>query len=321
MDFDTLLPELIFDAVSAQGLRATGALLPLNSYENRVYEIALEDSEPIIAKFYRPNRWSFEQIAEEHRFIAAVAAAEIPVVSPLALENPLAKQNTIGQIGDFFYAFFPKFRGREEPELTVDHRRWLGRSLGRLHNVGANFTAHHRLELTPETYGYQSVDAIFAEKYVPTEIIPSLDAHWLQAIQLTENYFTTGLQMIPLHGDCHWGNILWNHNGPCLLDFDDMVIASPVQDVWMLFHGSAEELKIQKDSFFEGYETFRHFDYDTLILMEPLRTLRMIHHAAWIGRRFQEPAFKRAFPYYHETRYWESFLLAIKEQIALMQDL
>ena len=321
MDFDTLLPELIFDAVAEQGLRATGAMQPLNSYENRVYEITLEDEAPVIAKFYRPHRWTLFQIREEHLFVQALADAEIPVVAPLALAKPVKEQNTLGQIGAFFYAFFPKFRGREEVELSNDHRQWLGRSLARVHNVGANFKARHRIELSPETYGYNSLSAILQEHYAPDELTKNLETHLLQAIALTEDFFTAGLKFIPLHGDCHWGNILWNHDGPHLLDFDDMVIAPPVQDLWMLFHGSADEIAKQKESFFNGYEMFRRFDHDTLILSEPLRTLRMIHHAAWIGRRYNEPAFQRAFPYYKDTRYWENFLLSIKEQIALMQDL
>lgn len=321
MDFITLLPDTIFNAVSEQGYRPTGALFSLNSYENRVYDIAIEEGEPVVAKFYRPNRWSAEQIREEHLFVSAVANAEIPAVEPLILKKPTPHHVTIGEIDGYFYALYPKFRGREEPDLNNEKRKWLGRSLGRLHNVGESFLAKHRLQLDPETYGYQCLDTILDQSFLSPDLAESLETYLLRALELVEIYYRPGLKLIPLHGDCHLGNVLWNHAGPHLLDFDDMIIAPPAQDVWMLFSGDKNEVREQQEAFFEGYETFRKFDMTTLILMEPLRTLRMIHYAAWIGRRFEEPAFQRAFPYYRENRYWEELLLAIKEQISLMQEL
>jgi Ser/Thr protein kinase RdoA (MazF antagonist) len=321
-NFEHLLPEAIFKTVSGQGMWPTGALVPLNSYENRVYEIGIEEAPPIVAKYYRPGRWSAEAIADEHRFIAAIAEAEIPVVSPLVLKNPLPGISTLAQTEDgIYYTFYPKFRGREHAEITNDDRRWLGRSLARLHNVGAHFKAKHRLSLTPETYGYASLEFILAQEFLPPDLKKNIEILLRQALELTVPFFKKDFQPIPLHGDCHPGNILWNKDGPYLLDFDDMIIAPPVQDLWMLFNGSEEEQKKQREVFFEGYETFRHFDLSSLILSEPLRTLRIIRHAAWIGQRYQEAAFRKAFPYYEERRHWEEFLQSIKEQISLLQEL
>ena len=310
MHFAQLLPEMIFQTVEDHGFIPTGSLTPLNSYENRVYEIGIEEKEPIIAKYYRPGRWSKEAIIEEHQFLKALQEAELPVVAPFVMD----------QIDDIHYAFFPKFRGREQPEITNDNRRWLGRTLARLHNLGDHFKAKHRLHLTPKTYGYDSLSFILTQEFLPPDLNQNIEAHLVMALERVAPFFKTDLKAIPLHGDCHPGNILWNKDGPHLVDFDDMVIAPPVQDVWMLFNGDEEEKREQQKIFFEGYEMFRAFDHATLRLAEPLRTLRMIRHAAWIGQRYEEPAFQRAFPYYNQRRYWEGFLLEIKEQIGLLSE-
>ena len=319
MNFDQLLPESIFETVQTQGWVATGALSPLNSYENRVYEIGIEAGDPIIGKYYRPARWSGEAIGEEHRFLNTLVEAEIPVVAPLPLKNPLPMVETLGQTGEIYYAFFKKFRGRERSEMSNEDRRWLGRLLGRLHNIGSRFKSEHRLRLTPQTYGSDSLAFILTQEFLPDDLKRSLENSLQEAIQLVEPRFNEGTKTIALHGDCHPGNILWNKEGPHLVDFDDMVVAPPVQDVWMLFNGTDEEKKEQQKIFFEGYEMFRAFDHNTLSLTEPLRTLRMIRHAAWIGQRYGEPAFQNAFPYYTQRRYWEGFLFEVKEQIALLR--
>ena len=319
MQFGSLLPEIIFNAVSSQGYQPTGALLALNSYENRVYEIGLEEESPIVAKFYRPGRWSLETIADEHRFIAALAEAEIPVVSPLSLKKHVPGIKTLGETGGLFYCFYPKFRGREKAEIVGEDLEWLGRTLARIHNVGGHLKAGHRLTLTPQTYGYENLHFILAQEFIPADLQSNLEALLSQALKTVEPFFNN-LEMIPVHGDCHPGNILWKADGPYLLDFDDMVVAPPVQDVWMLFSGDASERKEKEKDFFKGYEMFRPFDRRTLILSEPLRTLRMIRHAAWIGQRYAEPAFQRAFPYYEQRRFWEEFLQSIREQISLLQE-
>ncbi|PIR20265.1 MAG: serine/threonine protein kinase [Deltaproteobacteria bacterium CG11_big_fil_rev_8_21_14_0_20_47_16] len=320
MNFEDLLPNTICDAVASQGYSPTGALFPLNSYENRVYEIPLDEGEPIIAKFYRPGRWSAEAIGDEQNFIASLADFEIPVVPSLKLPHPLAAIPTVAEAASFYYTITPKFRGRARDELSNDDRKWLGRMIARMHNAGEHLQTPHRLALTPQTYGYDSVKFILNQPFIADDLKRSVEFCLNQALTTLTPLFTPDLKTFPIHGDCHMGNILWNNDGPHFVDFDDMVIGPPVQDVWMLFHGTAEEQKTQRDAFFEGYELFRKFDYGSLRLAEPLRTLRMIRHAAWIGQRYDDPAFQRAFPYYTQNRYWEEFLLAIKEQIGAMQD-
>lgn len=319
MEFGQLLPDLIFGAVNAQGYRPTGTLFPLNSYENRVYEIGLEGQEPLVGKFYRPGRWSAEAIAEEHAFLGALEEHEVPVVRSLKLPNPVAQSDYLGKTRDIYYALYPKFRGREHAEITLEDLGWLGRTLGRLHNIGANFSAPHRMSLDVHSYGHKNLEYILQLPFLPGDLAGHLETLLHQALEKIEQGFQHAPKNILLHGDCHPGNVLWNPDGPHLLDFDDMIHAPPVQDVWMLFHGSEEEKRKQQDAFFEGYEVFREFDYSSLRLVEPLRTLRMIRHTAWIGARHREPIFKRAFPYFEERRYWEEFLLSIKEQIALLQ--
>ncbi len=320
-NFDQLDPETCFRSAELQGFRPTGALFPLNSYENRVYELALEDGDSLIGKYYRPGRWSAETIAEEHLFMKALAEAEIPIVLPYSLPEPLDLVDSVAEINGLYYTFYPKFRGREHDEISDEDRRWMGRTLGRLHNIGEAFPSKHRRQLNPTNYGTNSLEFILRQDFLPKDLLESISAHLEQAIQLIVPTFYEGLECIPLHGDCHPGNILWNSEGPSLVDFDDMVVAPPIQDLWMLFHGSADDIRRQKDVFFEGYSLFRDFNQNSFSLVEPLRTLRMIHHAAWIGRRYTEAIFQRAFPYYRERRYWEEFLLSIKEQIALLQEI
>lgn len=319
--FNHLLPETIFKTLAAQGFRPTGRLFPLNSYENRVYEVGLEEQEPVVAKYYRPGRWNADAIIEEHRFLLALAEAEVPVVRPLALKGHLPQIETVGRAGEIYFALYPKFRGQQHSETTNEDRRWLGRLLARLHNVGEHFRSVHRQRLTPDTYGRASLEFILTQKFLPADLQKSLETMLLRAIDLVAPFFREGMPAIPLHGDCHPGNILWNRDGPHLLDFDDMVIAPPVQDLWMLLYGTETEMEEQKKFLFEGYEVFRKFDRNTLILNEPLRTLRMIRYAAWIGQRYEEEMFQWAFPYYRERRYWEEFLQGIKEQISLLQEI
>lgn len=323
MHFDHLLPDTIYETIEAEGFRPTGVLSPLNSYENRVYEVPVEEGEPLIAKYYRPGRWSPEAIADEHRFVGTLKEAEIPVVAPLPLKAGLSSCRSLGKTRQegILYAFFPKFRGREHAEITNDDRQWLGRLLARLHNIGESFEAKHRLRLTPETYGDKSLHFILSQEFLPKDLKENIELHLVQAIDLARPFFSGPMKTIATHGDCHPGNILWNREGPHLVDFDDMVVSPPVQDIWMLFYGNREEKAEQQRIFFEGYEVFRKFDRSTLMLSEPLRTLRMIRHAAWIGERYTEPAFQRAFPYYRERRYWEGFLQEIREQISLLQEL
>lgn len=322
MDFDDLTPDLILSAVEQQGFLPTGALYPLNSYENRVYEIPLENQNSIIGKFYRPNRWSFETIDEEHEFLYALKAEDVNVVEPNPLKLASNRLQTLADLDGYYHCFFRKFRGKEHDDLSLDDRKWIGRTLARLHNIGANFVAKHRLNLNPETYGYANADLLLDHEVVPDELKHALEVILFDCIDRCADVFDCqDWQNIAVHGDCHLGNILWNQDGLFLVDFDDMVTAPPIQDIWMLFHGSEDEIKHQQDALFEGYETFRKFDYDSLILTEPLRTLRIIRHNAWLAQRCHEDIFKKSFPYFTERRHWETFLLNLKEQLSLLQSL
>jgi Ser/Thr protein kinase RdoA (MazF antagonist) len=322
MDFAALLPDRILAAVACQGLDPTGVILSLNSYENRVYEIKLEQESPIVAKFYRPGRWDAAAILEEHRFSHWLRKAGLPVVAPIQLPHPCSGDaKTLGTTDGLFYAFFPKFIGREHADFTLPDLEVLGEVLGRMHQAGADFATPHRLHLTPATYGYQSLADILTQNFLPADLKSPLEHTLGHALGLTEPFFSASLPTQVLHGDCHAGNILWDAFGPNFVDFDDMLVGPPVQDVWMILGGGTGSAEERHEAFFNAYEKHYDFDAATLELTEPLRTLRMIRHAAWIGRRYAEPAFKRAFPYYEQRRYWEEFLLAIKEQIALLQEL
>ncbi|MBL7684522.1 MAG: serine/threonine protein kinase [Deltaproteobacteria bacterium] len=320
MSFQNLLPDLIYQVVSQEGYLPTGTLFPLNSYENRVYEIHLEDHEPLIAKFYRPDRWTLDAIDEEHRFLEKLEEMEVPVVSPLLLKKPLVPFRFLGKIQEYPYALFPKFRGREHADFSSEDRQWLGRTLARLHNIGEHFDCRHRMLLSPETYGDASLEFILNRPFIPSDLKQNIETILKEALDQIDPFFNESLQPILLHGDCHPGNILWNHQGPTLVDFDDMVLAPVVQDLWMLFHGSESEKREQKEAFFKGYSLFRNFNENDFILSEPLRTLRMIRHVAWIGQRYDEPLFRKAFPYYEEHRFWEEFLLSMKEQLSLLYE-
>lgn len=318
--FQHLLPDFICDVAAAQGYRPTGALHQLNSYENRVYEIPLENKDSLIAKFYRPGRWNQETLIDEHKTLAALESAEVPVVRPLKL-NSHSSYETLGFADPYFFCFYKKFGGRMEQDLNKEQLNWLGRTLGRLHNVTADLKLAQRLPLNTWTYGDQQLPAILQGPYLPEDLHDNLEDLLHQCLDLADRWFKKDWTTFAVHGDCHLGNVLWGTKGPTLVDFDDLVTAPAVQDVWMLLNGTLNEQAEQKKAFLEGYETFRKFDQHSFILVEPLRTLRMIRHAAWIGERFDEEIFKRTFPYYTERKYWENFLLSIKEQLSALQEM
>ncbi|EKD41520.1 MAG: Aminoglycoside phosphotransferase [uncultured bacterium] len=223
-------------------------------------------------------------------------------------------------MGPFYYALYSRFKGKHKDEFRPDDLKNLGKLIAQMHNVMEMIPIKHRPWLDVNLYGYERLKFIMSQPFIEEDLKVSIDHHIQKALKLCENNFLTDWECIPVHGDCHIGNILWDMDGPHFLDFDDFLIAPPAFDVWMLFSGSTEETIAQKKDFFSGYEIFREFDHGSLILTEVFRTLRIIHHAAWIGERYTEEAFKRAFPYYNERRYWEQFLLNIKEQISLLQE-
>ncbi len=310
--FDALTPDAIVDAVEAAGLLCDGRVLALGSYENRVYQVGLEDAEPVVVKFYRPGRWSDEALLEEHAFALELAAAEIPVIAPRVLAG-----NTLLRHGGFRYAVYTR-RGGQWPELgTEEDRQWMGRFLGRIHLVGARgrFTARPRL--SPEAMGRGSVDYLLDAGHVPEYVAHRYERVTDELLEAVESAFEAAgeLRFLRIHGDCHRNNVLWTPAGPHFVDLDDCMTGPAVQDLWMLLAGSAAEMRAQLDDLLEGYTQFADFDWREAALIEPLRALRMVHYAAWLARRWDDPAFPRAFPWFGEARYWERHTAELEEQL------
>lgn len=309
-------PDTVIDAVESTGLICDGRLLALNSYENRVYQVGLEEGDPVVVKFYRPARWTDEQILEEHTFSLEIADAEIPLIPPMRIAGETLHSNR-----GFRFAVFER-RGGHAPELeSRDTRLWLGRFMGRLHAVGASRPFEHRPVLNAERYGAESIDTILGGHWLPAHIenaFASLAGDLMISIEAA--YQRCGaFESIRLHGDCHQGNILWR-DGPFFVDLDDCQSGPAVQDLWMLLSGDPGEMASQMKDVLDGYREFHHFNTRELQLIEALRTLRMLHHSAWLARRWDDPAFPIAFPWFGEPRYWEDMVLNLREQLGRMQE-
>jgi Ser/Thr protein kinase RdoA (MazF antagonist) len=289
----------VLDAVEVGGLRCTGRCLPLRAFENRVYEVELDDERRLVIKFHRPGRWSRETILEEHAFLAELAAAEIPVVPPL----DLGTGTTLGEIDGIFYSVFPKVRGRIMDELDAERRRLIGRTIGRMHAVGAARGARHRPRLDVQRYVHEPLEALAAGKCMPDNLLPRYRDVALRIAAATAPRLAAAKPQ-RIHGDLHWGNVLWTSEGPVLVDFDDMLVGPPVQDLWLLARGDSEEARREREDLLAGYELFREFDRSTLALAEPLRALRIIYMSGWIARRYDDPAFPVAFPTFRLASYW-----------------
>ena len=312
-----LSPELVIDAVEAAGFRCDGRQLALNSYENRVYQVGVEDKRPVVAKFYRPARWSDEAILEEHGFALELAEAEIPVVAPLD-----TGAGTLMRYGGYRYAVFESCGGRW-PELgTEEDRRAVGRFLGRIHMVGGRRAFRHRLAIDPERLGDDSRDWLLEQGWLPPHLEEAYDTLTAALMEAVHGRFDAAgdYHELRIYGDCHPGNILWTENGPHFVDLDDCVTGPAVQDLWMLLSGEEDEQRLQLADILEGYESFSRFDPRELWLIEALRTLRIIHYSAWLARRWEDPAFPRAFPWFGENRYWEDHVLALREQASALQE-
>ncbi len=312
-----LNPDSILTAVESTGLCCDGRLLALNSYENRVYQVGIEDKAPVVVKFYRPNRWSDAAILEEHAFSQELADHEIPVVPPLRLGG-----NTLHHAEGFRLAVFPR-RGGRMPDLDQgDNRLWIGRYLGRLHAVGAVRPFRERATFSVSDRGHGSLETILNCGYLPISLARTFESVALDVLQRIEQSWQRGGGYTPirLHGDCHLGNILWTDHGPHIVDLDDAVSGPAMQDLWMLLSGDRSEMQAQILDILEGYEEFFAFDPVQLHLLEALRSLRMLYHAAWLARRWHDPAFPLAFPWFAESRYWEEQILALREQMALLDE-
>ena len=309
-------PEQLIKLVESTGLLCDGRLLALNSYENRVYQVGIEDAKPLVVKVYRPGRWSNEQILEEHAFALEIAEAEIPLIPPMEING-----QTLHEYSGFRFAMFER-RGGHAPELDLESTRvWLGRFLGRMHSVGAEKPFRSRPELTIKSFGYDPVKELLEGQWLPPHLetaFSSLADDLLVSIEAS--FGRAGkFSKIRLHGDCHPGNILWR-DGPLFVDLDDCRSGPAIQDLWMLLSGDNHEMAGQMKDVLEGYTQFHHFDRRELNLVEALRTLRMLHHAAWLAKRWQDPAFPIAFPWFGEPRYWEDLILGLREQLGRMHE-
>ena len=315
--FHALTPDFIMDAVESRGFRCDCRTFALNSYENRVYQVGIDEGAPLIAKFYRPGRWSDAQIGEEHRFCLELAEHELPVVPPLTD----AAGASLFHFAGFRFALYPR-QGGHAPEFdNLDNLLILGRLLGRIHRIGALVPFVHRPVLDSRSFGHDSV-ALIVERFIPEEYRASYMAVTGRLLEAVDAAFAEAgpVRQIRTHGDCHAGNILWRDNAPHFVDFDDARTAPAVQDLWMMLSGERPRQTAQLDSLIEGYREFNDFAPRELRLIEPLRALRMLHHSAWLARRWGDPMFPRTFPWFNTVRYWGEQIIHLREQLALLEE-
>lgn len=315
--YSLLTPSLVLDALESIGLRCDGRLLALNSYENRVYQVGQEEGAPVIAKFYRPDRWSDEAILEEHAFTQELADREIPVVAPMLLDG-----TTLHDHEGFRFAIYPRQSGRP-PELDdPDTLEWMGRFMGRIHAVGALRPFSQRPALNIDSFGTGPRALLLENNWIPSDLLPAWESVTAQALDsVRQCYDRAGeVHTLRLHGDCHMGNVLWTDNGPHFVDFDDCRSGPAIQDLWMLLSGERDAMTRQLSDVLAGYEDFFEFDPRELHLIEALRTLRLIHYSAWLAQRWDDPAFPAAFPWFNTPHYWQARILELREQIALMNE-
>ena len=323
--YASLTPDTVLDALATLGLYGDGRLLTLNSYENRVYQVGLEDRRNVVVKFYRPGRWSDAQIQEEHDFALELAAAEVPMVAPLALEG-----RTLHHHADFAFSVSPS-RGGRAPELDdFEVLEWIGRFLARIHTVGGKRPFVHRPALDLASFGTEPRDWLLAHEMVPLDVRAGWTAMCERALALIAatplaDPAAAGLRTLRLHGDCHPGNILWTPTdreggGPHFVDLDDARTGFAVQDLWMLLSGDRAQRTGQLSGLLDGYEQFRDFDRRELALIEPLRTLRLLHYSAWLGRRWEDPIFPITFPWFGSSDYWKGQTQMLEDQCEAMAE-
>lgn len=316
-DYSALDPDTMLDAVETLGFRTSGRMLALNSYENRVYRVELEEGDPVVAKFYRPCRWSDEAIREEHGFSMQLVEDEVPVVAPMSVDG-----QTLFTHAGYRFAVFP-LQGGRWPDLDGrDDLVWMGRFMARIHQRGRQAPFAHRESISIERLGERPRDWLMANGFIPAhleEAYESLSRDLLA--QVRSKYEDAGeVSMLRIHGDCHRGNVLWTDDGPHFVDLDDCCNGPVIQDLWMLLSGERAEMTAQLCDLLEGYEEFGEFNASELHLIEALRSLRMMHYAAWLARRWDDPAFPQAFPWFNTVQYWEQHVLELREQLARMQE-
>ncbi|MDE1239876.1 serine/threonine protein kinase [Vibrio aestuarianus] len=312
--FDALTPDLMWYALESIGIRAESGFLALNSYENRVYQFTDEERQRYVVKFYRPERWSTEQIQEEHDFTRELYQAEIPIAEPQLLNGA-----TLHHYRGYCFALFNSMGGRQFEVDNMDQLEAVGRFLGRIHSIGAKRTFHHRPTISLDEYLYQPRQLLENASFIPQHLQNAFFNDLNLLIKAIENQWPKNSPQIRLHGDCHPGNILWR-DGPMFVDLDDARNGPAVQDLWMLLNGERQDKLMQLDIILESYQEFHDFNASELKLIEPLRGLRMVHYMAWLAKRWQDPAFPLAFPWFNDPKYWESQVLGFKEQIAALDE-
>jgi len=314
--YDGLTPDVVLDALDSISLRGDGRLLALNSYENRVYQVSLEDDSYVVAKFYRPGRWTDAQILEEHAFGAELAEREIPVVAATEIGG-----RTLHTFNGFRFAVYPR-RGGRPPELEDEKvLEWIGRFLGRIHAVGAARRFEVRPALDVETFGIEPRDWLLDSGMIPEDLCDT----WISTVDLAldaveDRFELIETRQIRLHGDCHAGNILWTPDGPHFVDLDDARTGPAVQDLWMLLAGDRATATRQLRALLAGYEQFHAFRREELGLVEALRALRLLHYSYWLARRWEDPAFPAAFPWFGTQRYWQDRILELREQTSALEE-
>ena len=315
-DFAALAPETIINAVESLGLVCDARVFALNSYENRVYQIGIEDQPPLIGKFYRPNRWTDEQIIEEHDFTTELAELDIPVVAPLHFDG-----RSLLHYQQYRFALYPRKGGRT-PELdNHEHLLWLGRYLGRIHAVGATRPFKYRPTVDLQSFVIKPVDFLLTHGFIPDYLRETYQG-LIDALMplLTLHLSSVPYQPIRLHGDCHPGNILWHDSGPNFVDFDDSRMGPAVQDLWMLLSGEEDDRRRQLDALLDGYFQFHEFDMAEIKLIETLRSMRIVHYSGWLAQRWTDPAFPATFTWFNTPHYWEQQILQLREQLAQVQE-
>ncbi len=323
--FYQLSPDMILDSIDRVGLRSTGRVLTLNSMENRVFEIEIEPIDQssasasdhfVIGKYYRPGRWSEKQIREEHQFLLDLAEAEMPVIAPLQFAG-----ETLFKLEGhaIFYAIFPKKGGRPADEMNKTQLERMGRTLARLHMIGASKPAPSRLQMTPYTFGEQNISFLMQQNFIPSALRESFEQVARRVVSLMTPLFE-GVALQRIHGDCHLGNVIVRDDTPYLIDFDDMVMGPRVQDIWLQIPGIDEESVERRNILLDAYEEIIPFDYSQLKLIEPLRTLRYLHFAAWIGKRYEDATFQHAFPHYLTEQYWSTLIYDLLQQEQIISE-
>ena len=315
--YERLTPDLVIRAVESLGYETDARIFGLNSYENRVYQIGISDGSHLVVKFYRPGRWSLDQILEEHQFSKELAALEIPVIPPIELE-----EQSVFEFEGFHLAVFPLFIGRPLELDNFANLLVMGRFIGRIHSVGTEANFVNRLEINIDRFAKQSRDFLLDNDFIPSDLTVAYETLSQDLISKVETCFGNhgAIKKLRIHGDCHPGNVLWKDNAPNFVDFDDTMNGPAIQDLWMMLSGSRDQKQAQLLELVKGYNEFFHFPVTELSLIESLRTLRIMNYSAWLARRWVDPAFPRNFPWFNSSRYWSEHILQLREQFSALDE-